>query len=109
MYYSVILIMAMAYEVCKREQNTANQRREIEAVEHYRIIEEKISGSIAASERPGFSCLLGRMEHGDVLIVTKLDRLDRNAIDIRKTVEKLSELNIRVHYQALVSVDLRRA
>ena len=46
------------------------------------------------------------MEHGDVLIVTKLDRLGRNAIDIRKTVEKLSERNIRVHCLALGGVDL---
>lgn len=29
------------------------------------------------------------MENGDVLIVTKLDRLGRNAMDIRKTVEQL--------------------
>lgn len=31
--------------------------------------------------------LLDRMENGDVLIVTKLDRLGRNAMDVRKTVE----------------------
>jgi len=45
--------------------------------------------------------LLDRMENGDVLIVTKLDRLGRNAMDIRKTVELLSasefEKNIRRH------------
>ena len=52
------------------------------------------------------SRLLDRMEYGDVLIVTKLDRLGRNAIDIRKTVEKLSELNIRFHCLALGGVDL---
>ncbi len=61
---------------------------------------------VAASDRPGFSRLLDRMEHGNVLIVTKLDRLGCNAIDIRKTVEKLSELNIRVHCLALGGVDL---
>lgn len=61
---------------------------------------------VAPSDRPGFSRLLDRMEHGNVLIVTKLDRLGCNAIDIRKTVEKLSELNIRVHCLALGGVDL---
>lgn len=106
-------IMSRIFAYCRvstLEQNTENQRREIEAagfnVEHYRIIEEQISGSVAASDRPGFSRLLDRMEHGDVLIVTKLDRLGRNAIDIRKTVEKLSERNIRVHCLALGGVDL---
>lgn len=106
-------VMSRIFAYCRvstLEQNTENQRREIEAagfkVEPYRIIEEHISGSVAASDRPGFSRLLDRMEHGDVLIVTKLDRLGRNAIDIRKTVEKLSELNIRVHCLALGGVDL---
>ncbi|MEX9225848.1 recombinase family protein, partial [Providencia rettgeri] len=105
--------MSRVFAYCRvstLEQNTENQRREIEAagfnVEPYRIIEEHISGSVAASDRPGFSRLLDRMEHGDVLIVTKLDRLGRNAIDIRKTVEKLSEMYIRVHCLALGGVDL---
>ena len=40
--------------------------------------------------------LLDRMENGDILIVTKLDRLGRNAMDIRRTVEMLSESEIRV-------------
>ena len=64
------------------------------------------SGSVAAGERPGFMRLLDRMENGDVLIVTKLDRLGRNAMDIRKTVELLSASEIRVHCLALGGVDL---
>ncbi|BCL45568.1 hypothetical protein OIPHN260_50710 (plasmid) [Enterobacter roggenkampii] len=50
--------------------------------------------------------MLDRMENGDVLIVTKLDRLGRNAMDIRKTVEQLAALDIRVHCLALGGVDL---
>ncbi|EDL2731008.1 recombinase family protein [Escherichia coli] len=92
------------------EQTTENQRREIESagfnVRPQRIIEEQISGSVAASERPGFNRLLDRLESGDVLIVTKLDRLGRNAMDIRKTVEQLAESGIRVHCLALGGVDL---
>ncbi|ANO75952.1 recombinase family protein (plasmid) [Escherichia coli] len=92
------------------EQTTENQRREIESagfnVRPQRIIEEQISGSVAASERPGFNRLLDRLESGDVLIVTKLDRLGRNAMDIRKTVEQLTESGIRVHCLALGGVDL---
>ncbi|HBV3356160.1 TPA: recombinase family protein, partial [Klebsiella pneumoniae] len=71
-----------------------------------RLIEEHVSGSVAASERPGFARLLDRMENGDVLIVTKLDRLGRNAMDIRKTVEQLAVSDIRVHCLALGGVDL---
>lgn len=60
----------------------------------------------AAAERPGFMRLLDRMENGDILIVTKLDRLGRNAMDIRKTVEMLFASEIRVHCLALGGVDL---
>lgn len=105
--------MSRVFSYCRvstLEQTTENQRREIEAagftVRPQRLIEEQISGSVAASERPGFARLLDRMENGDVLIVTKLDRLGRNAMDIRKTVEQLSELGIRVHCLALGGVDL---
>lgn len=46
------------------------------------------------------------MESGDALIVTKLDRLGRNAMDIRKTVEQLALSDIQVHCLALGGVDL---
>ncbi|ADZ44501.1 TPA: recombinase family protein [Yersinia enterocolitica] len=108
--------MSRVFAYCRvstLEQTTENQRREIEAagfaVRPQRIIEEHISGSIAASERPGFIRLLDRMENGDVLIVTKLDRLGRNAMDIRKTVEQLAVSEIRVHCLALGGVDLTSA
>ncbi|EAM8950836.1 recombinase family protein [Salmonella enterica] len=105
--------MSRVFAYCRvstLEQTTENQRREIEtagfAVRPQRIIEEHISGSVAASKRPGFIRLLDRMENGDVLIVTKLDRLGRNAMDIRKTVEQLVASDIRVHCLALGGVDL---
>lgn len=105
--------MSRTFAYCRvstTEQNTANQRREIESagfkVEPHRIIEEHISGSLAACQRPAFSKLIDRMESGDVLIVTKLDRLGRNALDVRTTVEKLAMSGIRVHCLALGGVDL---
>ncbi|WP_282353058.1 recombinase family protein [Pseudomonas sp. PS01303] len=91
-------------------QFTENQTQEVKAagfdVQASRVIEETISGSVAAKERPGFQKLLDRMESGDVLIVTKLDRLGRNAMDVRQTVETLAENGIRVHCLALGGVDL---
>jgi len=108
--------MSRVFAYCRvstLEQTTENQRREIEAagfaVNPQRLVEEHISGSVAASERAGFIRLLDRMENGDVLIITKLDRLGRNAMDIRKTVEQLAALDIRVHCLALGGVDLTSA
>ncbi|NWB86324.1 recombinase family protein [Pseudomonas gingeri] len=94
-------------------QFTENQVQEVKTagfdVQASRVVEETISGSIAAKERSGFQKLLERMEGGDVLIVTKLDRLGRNAMDVRQTVEHLAATGIRVHCLALGGVDLTSA
>ncbi|MNF41768.1 putative DNA-invertase from lambdoid prophage Rac [compost metagenome] len=64
--------------VSTSNQFTENQLQEVKSagfdVLAGRVVEETISGSIAAKERPGFQKLLDRMESGDMLIVTKLDR-----------------------------------
>ena len=92
------------------EQDPQNQIREIEAagfcIEPHRIITETVSGSMAMVQRKGFSRLLDKMEKGDVLIVSKLDRLGRDAIDVSMTVARMDEAGIRVHCLALGGVDL---
>lgn len=99
--------------VSTTDQTAANQLREIEAagfsVDKRRVVTESISGSVSADQRPGFSELLLKMEEGDVLIVTKLDRLGRNAMDVRATVETLADRGIRIHCLALGGVDLSSA
>lgn len=96
--------------VSTSDQTTENQLREIAAagfaVELRRVVAETISGSVAACERPGFNRLLDKMETDDVLVVTKLDRLGRNAMDVRATVEGLQGLGVRVHCLALGGMDL---
>lgn len=105
--------MARTFLYCRvstSDQSTDNQVREVEGagfkVEPRRIVVETISGSVSAMERKGFSKLLDRMEAGDVLLVTKLDRLGRNAMDVRSTVDRLAGEGIRVHCLALGGVDL---
>jgi putative DNA-invertase from lambdoid prophage Rac len=91
-------------------QTTENQIREIAAagfaVEPHRVVSETVSGSEAIARRRGFSRLLDRMEHGDALVVTRLDRLGRDAIDVSTTVGKLAHMGVRVHCLALGGVDL---
>lgn len=91
-------------------QTTENQIREIEAagfaVQRTRIICDTVSGSSAIEQRPGFMKLLDRLEADDVLVVTKLDRLGRNAIDVAQTVARLEGSGVRVHCLALGCVDL---
>jgi putative DNA-invertase from lambdoid prophage Rac len=91
-------------------QTTENQIQEIEAagfkVDPRRVVSETVSGSSAIEQRPGFIKLLNKLEQDDVLIVTKLDRLGRNAIDVATTVARLAEVGVRVHCLALGGVDL---
>ncbi|MBB4841189.1 putative DNA-invertase from lambdoid prophage Rac [Sphingomonas kyeonggiensis] len=108
--------MARTFAYCRvstADQTSENQLGEIQAagfaVEPRRIVQETISGSVPAMERPGFSRLVDRLESGDVLIVTKLDRLGRNAMDVRATVERLAADDVRVHCLALGGVDLTSA
>jgi len=108
--------MARTFAYCRvstADQTTDNQVREIEAagfkVDPKRVIAETVSGSMAARERKGFARLVDRLEGDDVLIVTKLDRLGRNAMDVRATVEALDAMGVRVHCLALGGVDLTSA
>ena len=92
------------------EQLTENQREQIARAGYdiatKRFIEEQISGSVPAAQRPGFQRLMDKLEPEDVLVVTKLDRLGRNAMDVRATIEKLAHVGVRVHCLALGGVDL---
>lgn len=86
------------------------QIQDIEAagfqVEPRRIVTETVSGSTAIAQRRGFSKLMDRLESGDVLIVTKLDRLGRDAIDVSTTVKALSGMGVKVYCLALGGADL---
>lgn len=105
--------MSRAFAYCRvstTDQTTDNQIHEIEAagfgIDPKRIVVETVSGSVAAMERKGFAKLVDRLESGDIMIVTKLDRLGRNAMDVRATVERLASDGVRVHCLALGGVDL---
>lgn len=105
--------MGRTFAYCRvstADQTTDNQVREIDAagfrVDQHRVIAETVSGSVAAMERKGFAKLVDRLEADDVLIVTKLDRLGRNAMDVRSVVERLATLGVKVHCLALGGVDL---
>ena len=107
----IIMSRTFAYaRVSTIEQASENQIKEIEkagfSIEPHRILTETVSGSRAITERKGFCRLLDKMEKGDVLVVTKLDRLGRDAIDVSTTVARLEEIDIKVHCLALGGVDL---
>lgn len=92
------------------DQLTENQWEQIKqagySIEERRYIEEKVSGSVPASQRSGFQKLLDRLEAGDTLVVTKLDRIGRDSIDVQQTVRFFVERGIRLVVLQLGNLDL---
>ena len=92
------------------EQLTENQREQIARAGYdiapKRFIEEQISGSVPSAQRPGFQRLLERMDEGDTLVVTKLDRIGRDSIDVQQTVERFQSEGIRLVVLQLGNLDL---
>lgn len=91
-------------------QLTENQREQIKqagyAIDGRRYVEETVSGSVPALQRPGFMSLLDRLEDGDTLVVTKLDRLGRDAIDVQQTVQLFKARGVRLVVLQLGNLDL---
>ena len=59
------------------------------------IIQEAFTGK--TMERPQFQRLLDELQEGDTLVVSKLDRFARTAIEGVQTVRELFERGVRVH------------
>ncbi len=97
--------------VSTADQTTDNQILEIERAGYVAdtVYLDTISGKVAAAERPEFAKLLdtiGRTRRPKRLIVTKLDRLGRDAIDVLGTVKKLEALGCSVRVLQLGDLDL---
>lgn len=98
--------------VSTKEQTTENQRREIEAAGYaidYWHADEGVSGKVSASQRPQFARMLGQIRDGETLVVTKLDRLGRDAQDVGATIKLLASRRIEVIVLQLGKLDLTSA
>lgn len=95
--------------VSTTSQHTSNQRLELEsagfAVDYW-FSDTGVSGKTCAAERPEFSLLLAKIRDGETLVVSKLDRLGRDAVDVLQTVRLLASRGIQVIVLQLGKVDL---
>ena len=72
-----------------------DQTRALESYGCQEIITEAFTGK--TMERPRFSALFQKLQAGDTLVVCKLDRFARTAIEGVSTVRELFERGVRVH------------
>jgi len=95
--------------VSTTDQTTANQRMDIERAGYkvdYFYSDEGVSGKVSASQRPEFKALLGQIRDGETLVVSKLDRLGRDAQDVGATIKALAARKIEVIVLQLGKLDL---
>ena len=75
--------------VSTREQDLSGQLTELRAVGCVKVYSEKASG--ARGDRAELRKLVGRLMPGDVLIVTRLDRLARSTRDLLNVLDSVKQ------------------
>jgi DNA invertase Pin-like site-specific DNA recombinase len=75
--------------VSTEEQSLDVQRRKLTAAGCEMMFEEKVSG--ARRHRPELERLLGQIRKGDVLVISRLDRLARSTAELLRITEVLTE------------------
>lgn len=95
--------------VSQSSQTVENQKIELLA-SHMTITEwysdEGVSGNTPQMERKGFSEMRNAMYAGCTLVVSKLDRLGRNAYDVMGTVKQLKADGIKIVVLQLGQMDV---
>jgi len=94
--------------VSTAEQTAENQRIEIErggyAVEYW--FADTVSGKAHAAQRKQFGDMLKKLRKKDTVVVSKLDRLGRDASDVLATIKALAAIEAEVIVLQLGKVDL---
>ena len=75
--------------VSTRDQDLAAQDAELMAAGCAKVFKEKASG--AKTDRPELAKVIRRLEPGDVLVVTRLDRLARSTRDLLNVLDEISK------------------
>jgi putative DNA-invertase from lambdoid prophage Rac len=95
--------------VSTKDQTTENQRQEIERAGYkldYWFADEGVSGKVSAGQRPQFGKMLQQIRDGETVVVSKLDRLGRDAQDVGATIKALAARKIEVIVLQLGKLDL---
>src|SRR5215212_31137 len=79
-------------------QSLSAQLAELKAAKCAKIFQEKVSG--ARSDRKQLARLIGVLAKGDVLVVTRLDRLARSTRDLLNLLGTIAEKGASTHRQA---------
>ena len=89
------------YRVSTSEQSIETQRELLGGGFDQEFSDIGVSGSVPASDRPGFAELQVYIRKGDVLHVAAVDRLGRDALDVQSTVRSLMAKGVAIEVLGL--------
>lgn len=98
--------------VSTHDQHSENQRLELEHSGYqvsYWFADEGVSGKVPALQRPQFAKMLSQIRDGEKLVVSKLDRLGRDAQDVGATIRMLAARHVEIIVLQLGKLDLASA
>jgi DNA invertase Pin-like site-specific DNA recombinase len=86
---SKALMTTLGYaRVSTSGQTLATQKSLLKQAGVNQIVSEKVSGVV---KRPALERLLDELDAGDVLVVTKLDRLARSTLDLLRIIDRIEK------------------
>lgn len=97
--------MIFAYTRISTTKKTQKHDRQQTAIQNYasendfevdKWVSETISGAIAAENRPMYKNLFNHLAKEDILLITDIDRIGRNADDVISELKKLKTKGVRV-------------
>jgi DNA invertase Pin-like site-specific DNA recombinase len=67
-----------------------------EGIKHNRIFTDKISGTVA--ERQGMNLLKVKVEEGDIIYISSIDRLGRDNFEMTKLIKDFTSMGVFIHF-----------
>jgi len=96
MIFAYMRISTKDKQTTERQEITLRQYAEINGFSFDEIISEKVSGSVRVNNRSEYGKLKDKMRSEDILVVSDLDRLGRDADDVIRELKELKAIGIKV-------------
>jgi DNA invertase Pin-like site-specific DNA recombinase len=91
------------------EQTVENQKLAAKnagyAVDYF-YADEAISGSTKADSRKQWTEMIGKMQKGDILVVSEISRIGRNTVDVLTNIDKFEDMGVKVCVLSYGNLDL---
>lgn len=91
------------FRVSTLDQSIDAQRAALKTLHSFdrEFSDEGISGAVPAMQRSGFASLFDYVREADIVYVSAVDRLGRDAIDVQQTIRSLIAKGVSIHVEGL--------